>query len=61
VVEGIAYGDLVRRAGVSVDLEIYKGVVHSFIQMGRMIPEALTAHADAAKALRNAFQSKEPL
>jgi len=27
--------------------------------MGRMIPEALTAHADAAKALRTAFQSKE--
>jgi acetyl esterase len=46
-------------AGVPVDLDIYKGVVHSFIQMGRMIPEALTAHADAAKALRTAFQSKE--
>ena len=58
--EGIAYGDHLRMAGVPVDLEIYKGVVHSFIQMGRMIPEALTAHADAAKALRNAFQSKEP-
>jgi len=57
--EGIAYGDHLRMAGVNVDLEIYKGVVHSFIQMGRMIPEALTAHADAAKALRTAFQSEE--
>jgi acetyl esterase len=38
-----------------VDLEIYKGVVHSFIQMGRVIPEALNAHADAARALRHAF------
>ena len=57
--EGIAYGDHLRMAGVQVDLEIYKGVVHSFIQMGRMIPEALTAHADAASALKTAFQSKE--
>jgi acetyl esterase len=57
--EGIAYGDHLRMAGVTVDLEIYKGVVHSFIQMGRMIPEALTAHADAANALKKAFQRKE--
>jgi acetyl esterase len=57
--EGIAYCDHLRMAGVNVDLEIYKGVVHSFIQMGRMIPEALTAHADAANALRTAFQSEE--
>jgi acetyl esterase len=57
--EGIAYGDHLRMAGVPVDLEIYKGVVHSFIQMGRMIPEALTAHADAANALKKAFQRKE--
>ena len=57
--EGIAYGDHLRMAGVQVDLEIYKGVVHSFIQMGRMIPEALTAHADAANALRTAFRTKE--
>jgi len=54
--EGIAYADHLRLAGVPVDLEIYKGVVHSFIQMGRVIPEALTAHADAARALKGAFQ-----
>jgi acetyl esterase len=53
--EGVAYADHLRLAGVSVDLEIYKGVVHSFIQMGRAIPEALTAHNDAARALRHAF------
>lgn len=53
--EGIAYADHLRMAGVSVDLEIYKGVVHSFIQMGRAIPQALTAHNDAARALRQAF------
>jgi acetyl esterase len=53
--EGIAYADHLRLSGVPVDLEIYKGVVHSFIQMGRVIPEALTARADAARALRQAF------
>ncbi len=55
--EGVAYADHLRLAGVSVDLEIYKGVVHSFIQMGRAIPEALTAHNDAARALRHAFEN----
>jgi acetyl esterase len=55
--EGVAYADHLRLAGVAVDLEIYKGVVHSFIQMGRVIPEALTAHNDAARALRQAFGS----
>lgn len=53
--EGVAYADHLRLAGVPVDLEIYKGVVHSFIQMGRVIPEALTGRADAARALRQAF------
>jgi acetyl esterase len=55
--EGVAYADHLRLAGVAVDLEIYIGVVHSFIQMGRVIPEALTAHSDAARALRQAFGS----
>lgn len=53
--EGVMYADRLRMAGVSVDLEIYRGVVHGFIQFGRAIPEALTAHIDAARALRQAF------
>jgi acetyl esterase len=53
--EGIAWADRLRLAGVPVDLEIYAGVVHGFIQFGRAIPEALTAHQDAARALRHAF------
>jgi acetyl esterase len=53
--EGVAYADHLRLSGVPVDLEIYKGMVHSFIQMGRVIPEALTAHMDAARALRHAL------
>ncbi len=52
--EGIAYADKLRMAGVPVDLDIYRGVTHEFIKMGRAIPEARQAHADAARALRRA-------
>ena len=53
--EGVQYADRLRLAGVPVDLEIYAGVVHGFIQFGRAIPAALSAHNDAARALRTAF------
>ncbi len=55
--EGILYADKLRAAGVPVDLEIYRGVTHEFIKMGRAIPEARQAHHDAAQALRRAFQT----
>ena len=54
--EGVMYADKLRTAGVAVDLEIYRGVTHEFIKMGRIIPEARRAHADAAAALRGAFR-----
>jgi acetyl esterase len=54
--EGIAYADKLRAAGVPVDLEIYRGVIHEFVKMGRAIPEALQAHADAAQALKEALK-----
>ncbi len=53
--EGVMYADKLRAAGVAVDLEIYRGVVHEFIKMGRALPEAHRAHADAARALKAAF------
>ena len=53
--EGVMYADKLRAAHVAVDLEIYRGVTHEFIKMGRIIPEARRAHADAAAALRGAF------
>ena len=58
--EGVMYADKLRVAGVPVDLEIYRGVTHEFIKMGRIIPEARHAHADAAKALRQAFNNLAP-
>jgi acetyl esterase len=57
--EGLLYADRLRAAGVPVDLEIYRGVVHGFINLGRAVPEALTAHADAARALRHAFETHD--
>jgi acetyl esterase len=53
--EGVMMADKLRLAGVAVDLEIYRGVVHEFIKMGRVIPQAKQAHQDAARALKEAF------
>ena len=55
--EALAYADRLRLAGVAVDLEIYRGMVHGFIQFGRTIPQASTSHIDAARAIRHAFQA----
>lgn len=53
--EGLQYADKLRASGVMVDLDIYRGVTHEFIKMGRAIPEASRAHLDAARALKHAF------
>ena len=50
--EGIAYADKLRMAGVPVTLDLYKGVTHDFIKMGRSIPEALQAQAAGAQLLK---------
>lgn len=53
--EGLMYADRLRMAGVAVDMEMYRGMVHEFIKMGRALKEASQAHADAAHALRRAL------
>lgn len=53
--EGVQYADRLRLSGVATDIEIYRGVTHEFIKMGRALPEAVKAHADAARALQRAF------
>ncbi len=58
--EGVDYADRLRLAGVPVDLEIYRGVTHEFIKMGRALPEARQAHRHAAQALRQAFGLPDP-
>lgn len=54
---GMAYADALRMAGVSVDLEVYRGMIHGFATMARALPDALTLHADAGRALKHAFES----
>jgi acetyl esterase len=56
--EGVAYADRLRAAGVSVALELFRGVTHDFMKLGRVIPEALTAQEAAADFLRLSFQNK---
>lgn len=53
--EGVAYADALRMAGVAVELELYKGVTHDFIKLGRVIPEAALAQHSIADALRRAL------
>lgn len=53
--EGLMYADRLRHSGVPVDLEIYRGVTHEFIRMGRVLVEARQFHSDASLALRRAF------
>jgi len=53
--DGLLYADKLRAQGVAVDLEIYRGVTHEFIKMGRALPEARQAHADAAAALKRSM------
>lgn len=53
--DGLHYADTLRAAGVAVELEIYRGVTHEFIKMGRALAEARQAHADAAAALQRAL------
>jgi acetyl esterase len=57
--DALAYADKLRAAQVPVDLEIYRGVTHEFIKMGRAIREARQAHADAAQALARALRPND--
>lgn len=54
--EGLAYADRLRLEGVHVQLELYRGLTHDFIKMGRAIPEAALAQQAAADALRAAWE-----
>jgi acetyl esterase len=53
--EGVAYADRLRMAGVAVELELYRGLTHDFIKLGRAIPQARQAQQVAADALRTAW------
>lgn len=54
--EGLAYADRLRLAHVPVQLELYRGLTHDFIKMGRALKEAGQAQAAAADALAQAWR-----
>ena len=49
--EGVAYAGLLRHFGVAVELLEAKGMVHGFLEMGGVIPEALAIVDDVATHL----------
>lgn len=55
--EGLAYADRLREAGVAVELELYRGLTHDFIKMGRVLKEAGHAQQAAADALSHAWRT----
>ena len=55
--EGMAYADRLRASGVSVDIDIQRGMTHDFIKMDRALREAQAAQAFAARALTQAFEA----
>jgi acetyl esterase len=54
--EGLAYADHLRGSGVPVALELFRGVTHDFIKMGRALKEAHAALDAAATALKAAAE-----
>jgi acetyl esterase len=54
--EGLAYADVLRAAGVPVQLELARGVTHDFIKMGRSLPEAVAALDFCAAAIKEHLQ-----
>lgn len=57
--EGLAYADKLRMSGVDVELELFRGVTHDFIKLGRVLPEAHAAQAAAAAFLKRVFEKSD--
>jgi len=53
--EGLAYADRLRAAGVPVSLELYRGMTHDFIKMGRVLKESADALQAASDAMKGAW------
>ena len=53
--EGVAYAEKLRAAAVPVVVQDYPGMIHCFIYMQALLPQAYDALSKAAKNLRHAF------
>jgi acetyl esterase len=56
--EGIAYAEQLRRAGNSVKLSNYQGMIHAFFRMTGVVDEARRAVDEAGAALAAAFAAR---
>ena len=56
--EGLAYAKKLRDAGVKVEIADYEGMVHCFIYMQAVLPQAVGAVTAAAKAVRAGLGGK---
>ncbi len=54
----IAYADRLRAAGVDVEYRCFDGMIHGFLTLGRMFPDAAAAIGLAAQALARAFGTR---
>ena len=55
--EGLAYADKLRGAGVKVTIADYPDLVHGFIYLQTVLPQAHEAVAEAAKAVKRALDA----
>jgi acetyl esterase len=55
--EGLAYAEKLSATGVSVSVADYPGMVHSFVHMQAVLPQASEALSRAAKAMRQALDA----
>ena len=55
--EGVAYAEKLRAAGVAVTVADYPDMVHDFIYMQAVLPQAQRALAAAAAALKDAVEA----
>jgi len=56
--EGLAYAKKLQDAGVKVEIADYEGMVHCFIYMQAVLPQAIGAVTAAAKAVRAGLGGK---
>jgi acetyl esterase len=54
--EGEAYGEKLRKSGVSVKVSRYEGMIHDFATMDRVINKAKDAWNEIVMSLKDAFQ-----
>ncbi len=54
--EGKAYADALQAAGVEVEYSCWETTIHGFLQMGKVIPAAADALAEAADYMKRRFE-----